>query len=204
LDVSRSSVRETLRALESNGIIEVRSGAGAFVSEDALVLNSMNDAIMRLMKRKDLVLQLLLVRGAIECLSAAQAASNIEPAQMTALIDLVHTQEGLIQSTDDHSAISKLASLDEEFHIALSKASGNEIIYEIISALVPAFSQDNQAIFVLEKGYKLVDEHRQILDAITQGDPLGAEKSMHKHIQRVIDEVREIRRNADQSLQKNG
>ena len=38
LEVSRSSVREALRALESKGIITVKSGSGAFVSNDALVL----------------------------------------------------------------------------------------------------------------------------------------------------------------------
>ena len=190
LDVSRSSVREALRTLESNGIIEVRSGAGAFISEDALVLNSVNDAMVKLLKRKDLVLQLLLVRGAIESLSAAQAASNIEPEQLNALNQILRLQEVLIQDPDAPPSLSKLASLDEEFHIALSRASGNEIVYEIINALVTAFSEDNQAIFVIEKGHKLVDEHREILEALTHHDPIWAEAAMRKHIERVVTEVK--------------
>jgi len=51
LNVSRSSVREALRALESNGLIQVKSGAGAYVSDDALVISSINDAIKRLLTR---------------------------------------------------------------------------------------------------------------------------------------------------------
>ena len=56
LNVSRSSVREALRALESNGLIQVKSGAGAFVSDDALVISTLNDAMQRLLQRKDRVL----------------------------------------------------------------------------------------------------------------------------------------------------
>ncbi len=74
LDVSRSSIREALRAFQSKGIVQIRSGAGSFVSKDALVLSSVNDAVRRLMDRRDMDLQILQVRGAMECLSAPFAA----------------------------------------------------------------------------------------------------------------------------------
>jgi len=64
MDVSRSSVREALRALESNGVIQVKSGAGAFVSDDAKVLISLNQTIQSLSRRENLVLHLVTAQAA--------------------------------------------------------------------------------------------------------------------------------------------
>jgi GntR family transcriptional repressor for pyruvate dehydrogenase complex len=54
LDVSRSSIREALRALESQGIIEVRSGAGAYVTLQPFSFSSVREAVIWLSKRRDL------------------------------------------------------------------------------------------------------------------------------------------------------
>jgi GntR family transcriptional repressor for pyruvate dehydrogenase complex len=194
LDVSRSSVREALRSLESHGVIQVRSGAGAFIAEDALVLSSVNDALMRLLQRRNLVLQLLQVRGAMERLSASQAAQLIDNNGLEQLDRILTQQESLIKDGISQD-ISELARLDGEFHVAISKACGNEIVHEILNSLVPSFYQDNQAIFMLEKGLKLVQEHRQIYLAIKNHNPESAEREMHHHIKRVIDEVSELRKN---------
>jgi len=47
-------------------------------------------------------------------------------------------------------------------------------------------------IMVVEKGPKLRDEHREILDALAGHDALRAEAAMRKHIGRVVDEVEKI------------
>jgi GntR family transcriptional repressor for pyruvate dehydrogenase complex len=194
LEVSRSSVREALRSLESHGIIQVRSGAGAFVAEDALVFSSVNDAIGRLLQRRNLVLQLLQVRGAMERLAASQAALLIDEEGLVQLDNILSQQEILTKDGISQN-IGELARLDGEFHVAISKACGNEIVFEILNSLVPSFYHDNQAIFMLEKGLKLVQEHRQVYLALKNHDPESAEREMHHHIQRVIDEVSELRKN---------
>jgi len=162
MDVSRSSVREALRALESNGVIQVRSGAGAFVSDDAKVLISLNQTIQTLLSRGNLVLQLMQVRGAIECLAASLAAKSISDNDLTELRNIFHDQQTLISGVNaDREILAELARLDANFHIAISKASGNEIISEITDTLLPNFIEDNQAIMSFEMGSKLLDEHQR-------------------------------------------
>jgi GntR family transcriptional regulator, transcriptional repressor for pyruvate dehydrogenase complex len=189
LDVSRSSVREALRALESNGLIQVKSGAGAFVSDDARVLISLNDTIQALLGREDLVLQLLQVRGAIEGLAASLAATSITENELAHLRKILNSQETLIRKSPDKETLAEIARLDAGFHIAIGGASKNEIISEITGALLPNFIEDNQLIISLEKGSKLLDEHKQILEALAHHDPARAEAAMRNHIGRVISEI---------------
>jgi GntR family transcriptional regulator, transcriptional repressor for pyruvate dehydrogenase complex len=192
LSISRSSVREALRALESRGLIQVRPGAGACISEDALVLNSITDAIMRLLKRKDLVLQILEARIALECLAVSQAALNTTPAEIAELEDILNCQKAIIKSGDHLDRMAELAQLDIDFHVAISKASGNEIVQEIIRELVSLYFEDDKSILFVEKAYRLVDEHRLILSALTRSDPDGAKVAMENHIRRVMQEILEI------------
>ncbi len=194
LDVSRSSVREALRALESKGIIQVKSGSGAYVAEDALVIGSVNDAIGRLLNRQDLVLQMLEMRGALECLSASLAAPSISEEILNKLRENLSLQEEILKNSDHQSRIGELARLDADFHTAISRVSGNEIIHEILNALIPSFLEDNKAIFVVEMTPKFLSEHQDILDALAHHNPIEADQSMRKHIYRVIREVREIHR----------
>ena len=194
LDVSRSSVREALRALEGKGIIIVKSGAGAFVAEDALVFGSVNDAISRLVQRKDQLLQLLQVRWAMECLSISLASNAITERELAELEAIVNRQEAVVKDGSGPDSISELARLDEEFHIGISRIGGNEIVGEIINALMPSFYEDNKTIFIVEKGPKLVEEHRQIIKALSDRDPERAEAYMKEHLGRVIEEVQKLER----------
>lgn len=191
LNVSRSSVREALRALESNGLIQVRSGAGAFVSDDALVISSINDAMQRVLTRRNRALKLLQVRGAIECMVVSEVASTVSASELQKLKNILDEQRRLVEERPENY-LEDLATLDAEFHLALCQAGENDIASEIISALLPSFHDDNKAIFYFEKGIQLVDEHQRILDAISAGDGRKAEEEMRAHISRVMQEFESL------------
>lgn len=191
LNVSRSSVREALRALESNGLIQVRSGAGAFISDDALVISSINDAMQRLLTRRNRVVKLLQVRGAIECMVVYQVASTISSSELQKLKNILDEQQRVVVERPENY-LEDLATLDSEFHLALCQSGENDIASEIISALLPSFHDDNKAIFYFEKGIQLVEEHSRILDAISTGDGRKAEEEMRAHIGRVMREFESL------------
>jgi GntR family transcriptional repressor for pyruvate dehydrogenase complex len=200
MKVSRSSVREALRSLESTGLIQVRSGSGAFVAEDALLLNSLNVAVKRLIRREELVLQLLQVRSAIECLTVSLAAVRITQTEIERLQANLDKQESIVLDRLTPENLNELSQLDVDFHVALSRSSGNELVCEIVHALLPPFKEDNRAIFTVEKGLKLVEEHRSILCALSCHNPVEAEASMRKHIQRVIDEIQNLEQSYKQGI----
>lgn len=192
--MSRSSVREALRSLESRGLIQVRPGAGASVLEDALIFSSVDDALQNLLPRRDKVLQLLQVRGALERQAAAQAAVEIDKEHLAGLEELLSQQDRLANDNANPQKIKEWARLDCEFHLAIAKACKNDIIFEILSVLIPSFYQDNQVVVLLEEGLLLVQEHYQILHALQINDADRAEREMGHHINRVISEVHELRK----------
>jgi GntR family transcriptional regulator, transcriptional repressor for pyruvate dehydrogenase complex len=192
LEVSRPSVREALRALESKGVILVKSGAGTFVTDDALIITNVNEAVRRLLLRKDLVLQILQVREVMECLSVSKASESIDPEELESLIRNVECQEEIINNGLSPEDYLKLSELDADFHIILSRASRNDIVYEILNALLPSFQDDNKTIIYFEKALCLVKEHRDILNSVISHDARQAELQMRKHIHRVVNEVMDL------------
>jgi GntR family transcriptional repressor for pyruvate dehydrogenase complex len=192
LDVSRSSVREALRSLESKGIIQVRSGSGAFITENAIVFSNLNEAVLNLIQHRDRVVQVLQVRGAIERLSASLAAVHISGPELNKLQRNIDQQKLVLKYGDSSEKLRELGELDAEFHQILSQASRNTITQEIIRAIMPAYLEDNVSIYFVEKAHKLVEEHQTILDALAVHDPMAADESMHKHIDRVLQEVQDI------------
>lgn len=191
LNVSRSSVREALRALESNGLIQVKSGAGAFVTDDAVILSTINDTLLYLLKRRDKVIQILQVRMAIECMLVSQAAPAISAEEISRLSVLLKEAEAIV-SNRPQDYLAQLAELDAQFHARIHTVAKNEIAVEILQTLMSLFQEDNKAIFYFEKGILLVDEHRRILNALTEHDAVRAENEMRHHIGRVMQEFRSL------------
>ena len=113
----------------------------------------------------------------IICASASLAALNAGCSRCESRLSLF--------SLDDEAAIYE----DERARETKWGISGNTLANEILDSLLPAFLDDNVAIFYAEDGYRLVEEHRNILKYLKDHDPEQAEKFMQEHIARVINEV---------------
>jgi GntR family transcriptional repressor for pyruvate dehydrogenase complex len=136
----------------------------------------------------------------MECLAASLAANNATPDQLEKLGAIIQRQETLLSSKDTSEYWEELAQLDADFHTEISSISGNLLAEEILNALILAFTEDNKAIFFVDEGLKLVDEHYAIIRALQEHDPVLAEKSMHQHIGRVIDEVKSFQSSIGESM----
>jgi DNA-binding FadR family transcriptional regulator len=188
--VGRSTVREALRVLEAQGLVDVRRGAGTFVSDDSVSGATRGEVLSWLAKREDSVIQILEVRTAIEWLTASLAALNRDDGVVVELREIVDEQWKLASSNDDPPDVDRLAELDVRFHVTISQASGNEIAHEVVSHIIPAFSEANRAIlWVGEKAEVSIQEHEEILAGIMEKNPSKTEKAMRAHIERVRDEI---------------
>ena len=191
MDVGRSTIREAMRVLEAEGLIEVRRGSGAYVIGQLNPLATRGEILGWLSKRKESMLQILEVRESIEWLTTSLAAA--EPSQdlgdkLRSIVDLQKAELGKARGEQD---IDVLADLDIEFHLVISEAGCNDIAHEIVTHVVPAFSEANRAFLRAGRGGALsVKEHQDILDAIASGKRSAAEKAMREHIARVRSDIR--------------
>ena len=160
LDLSRTPVREALRRLEADGIVEHRPRLGA---------------IIRRLSHGELV-ELYEMRSVLERTAAGMAAKHASAPEIAALRDL----NAAIAS----SAPSRAAALNQDFHRGIYLATRNRFLLDAARALNnalmlmgPTTLDDPARIAVVSK------QHAAILDAIAAGDAQAAGNAAEAHLQ---------------------
>ena len=163
LGVSRTPIREALRRLEQERLIE-DTGKGSIV----------------LGITKDDLLDIMDIRQSIEGLAALYAAINITPDGAEELSHLIDLQEFYHSKND----INRLQAADDEFHAAICRLSMRNVIND---TLIPLHRKTRLyrkiAMQDQERSPKTLREHRQIYDAIVSGNGALAKDLMGKHIE---------------------
>ena len=121
LNVSRSTVREAIKALVSRNILEIRRGSGTFISEKC----GISDDPLGLMFVKDklkLATDLLEIRFMIEPKIASLAAVNATDEEIKEMEKLCDEVDHLILNKEPHM------DKDIEFHGAIARSSKNNVI----------------------------------------------------------------------------
>lgn len=189
LQVSRASVREALIALELEGYVDVRVGAGVFVSPGAAHRQPQPQPILPEPETggDDMgPFDLLETRLLVEPESAALAAQVALPRQI-AVIEAAHRAMNTLEEPARH---------DREFHLSIAAACGNVALASTISHLwtlslrSPVYSR-LEAHFVTQSVWEQAHrEHEKILTAITQRDPGRARHAMHDHLVGILARLR--------------
>ncbi|MFJ2034188.1 FadR/GntR family transcriptional regulator [Streptosporangium sp. NPDC087985] len=175
LKVSRVSVREALRALESMGKVEIRRSAGTFVTQhrprQPLQLPSPADV------DNDYIRHLSQVREALECAVVkgvlAHPEADLRPART--VLDQAGKE---LNTADNHSG-----SLDLRFESALARQCGNPVLADLQRAVhemwIDGWVQLGGAV---NDAPRLHAEHLGILAAIEAGDVTTATRLMAEHV----------------------
>lgn len=179
--VSRTAVREAVKALSEKGMVEVHPGRGTFVvnSTGSAVRHSI-DLILRFGQRggsHDLVE----VRAILEPEIAALAAENAKPEDLDAMRQAVDTMD---QSLDDRDAFIEA---DLDFHLALANASHNTIIPVLLDPIVDLLREQRGRIFGVPGGPQRGQmHHKRILKAVESGNGRAARNFMRDHLGQVV------------------
>jgi DNA-binding FadR family transcriptional regulator len=184
--VSRTTLREALRALEAQGVIEIRTGSrgGAFVAEPSA--QNVAGALGALLRfRSATARELGEFRVPFEAENAGWAARRADPA---ALAELEHIVGDLGARASDASVPwAEVAALEVKFHDAVARATGNSVRAAIMSAILEALERAFRAVPVPVgsplRG-ELVPELRTIVAAIHAGDVEAAAEAMRAHVAR--------------------
>lgn len=180
LSVSRPTVREALIAMEVEGRVEIRGGAGVFV------LDRCEMPQMILPTNASTVpapgpFEVLFARDLIEPDIAALAAKNATPEQLAEIAQALG--EMVCCSAEDPMHVE----FDRRFHFGLAEASGNSALVLAVQAL---WTPREQALYMrLENHFhtetvwqRSILEHREILEAVKRHDHKLARAAMHRHL----------------------
>jgi GntR family hexuronate regulon transcriptional repressor len=183
-NVSRPTVREAVIALELQGLVEVRVGAGVFVTEPGAGERVRNGA-------PELTIgpfELMEARKIIESETAALAATLIDDEQLERLDAIIDRME------EENRLEIQGESADRQFHVAIAESTGNSALAAVIDNLWEIRQTSPMMISLMEKarskGVKpVVDEHRRIVAALRQHNPAAARAAMQGHLTRVIESL---------------
>lgn len=186
--VSRVTVREAEIALQAKGLIEIRTGSGVYVSKQISQPSEIHSIT---------AFELTEARSVIESESAALAAQNISDQDLQKLDALIAD----MASTD--GAIATAA--DNEFHITIAEATGNNAIVYSIKSLwklrseMPEVKNAYESVCQLDTTSR-VQEHRIIYDALKARNPVAARQAMRAHFRRLIEAMLDV--SEKQALEK--
>lgn len=174
--VSRTSVREALRALQSRGLIEIRAGEGAFV-RDISVDTLIEPLALVILPHREAVGELFEARRLLEPAIAALAARR-------ATLEEIADMERILgeQAKEVAQGRTGLAQ-DAAFHAALANSAHNRAIGRIVNALMDLLTQSREeSLHTPGRPTRSHQDHQSILEAIRRRDEMGAHRAVLDHL----------------------
>lgn len=170
----RNTVREALKILASRNVLEIRQGAGTFVSEkqgipdDPLGFSMVNDHVK-------LTKDLLQVRIMLEPQIAALAAQCAKEHEIKELEEILEEMEAAMKKREDYS------ELDTKFHTKIAQCTHNIVMENLLPVIGKGV-----AVFAKEVAQTEYDRtwisHRKIFCYIRDHKPFEAKMEMQYHL----------------------
>jgi GntR family transcriptional repressor for pyruvate dehydrogenase complex len=197
--VSRTAVREAVKALREKGLVEAYSGRGTFITNGtSQAIRQSLDLMMKIGQPEGSSF-LVEVREILEPEIAALAASRAERQHLEALREAVAVMDRERQDSD------AFIEADLDFHLSLAEAAANPIILSLIDSIVGLLREQRMRTFHVEGGPERGQyHHKRILEAIEQRDPDRARECMCAHLQQVRQDSRVTPSEQESSISKSG
>ncbi len=198
LNVSRVTVREAGIFLQAQGIIQVRTGSGAYVLDPSKHNGRLPNVS---------AFELTEARTLFESEAAALAARDISDETLSLLEEYLEE----LGSSD-----GQVEMADREFHRTIAAASGNAAVRYVVDVLwrIRMESREVREVYDAvchDDAEEREAEHRAILDALRARDPAAARTAMREHFRRLIESMldvteeqalEELRRKAHESRER--
>jgi GntR family transcriptional regulator, transcriptional repressor for pyruvate dehydrogenase complex len=175
--VSRTVIREAIRALKGKGLLDVRSGSGVRIIavDESTVRESMRHFVHGSMVDYSKVDE---VRRVLEVAAAGLAAERATPE------DIEHIDDTLERFAKQSSNLEASVQTDIEFHRAVATATHNElflVLHDSIGEMLVEVRRRNLSRGRDERRL-VVKMHQRIRDAIAAHDPQAAQQAMRDHL----------------------
>ena len=185
--VGRSTIREALSGLKAIGWVDIRHGGGTYVVTQ-LPTDSLFDNSESLQEVQE-------VRRFIEAGCATLAASRRTDHHLTVLKEILLDMEASLENEEESE------QADIRFHMAIAKASQNALFIGMMESLTERLQMSMRASrrlwFFAERASaeQLLQEHRDIVEAIAAQDEQLAAERMSQHIAKVDQVIQQLAQN---------
>ncbi|HKV45722.1 MAG TPA: FCD domain-containing protein [bacterium] len=176
--LSRITVRDALRVLESEGLIEIRVGArgGAFVARPTA--QRVSESLTTLLRLQQVTIgELTEARLAVEPHVAALAAKRATAVDIAAMARAIEDARAGREAGDPRFMPHSVA-----FHIALAGAAKNEVLRFTVNSFRTPFYEALAHLPAEAMAGRAIADHQSILNAIKARDAERARQLMHKHL----------------------
>jgi GntR family transcriptional repressor for pyruvate dehydrogenase complex len=186
LGLSRSSLREAVKALEIIRVLDVRRGDGTYVT--SLTPDTLLDAMSFVVDihQDSSLLELFEVRRILEPAAAAIAAARVAPPAVEEL-------RGLLAELGDNPTVDALVAHDQVFHRRIAELAGNAYLTSLLETLSSSTLRARIWRGLSEEGAveRTLTEHRAIVEALARGDATLAAAHATVHINGVAEWLRQ-------------
>lgn len=184
--VSRVVVREAMKTLAQNGLVEIRPGRGTFVISDAS--RAVKDSLDWMIRvgQAGTYANLIQVRELLEPPIAALAARNATAEQIGGLEDAVKSMEQALSA----GKLDAYIEGDQRFHLLLASSTSNPLLPILINPIVDLQQEQREHMLrVAGAPGRGQHHHKRILAAISRHDPDAAYMAMTEHLKQVRDDT---------------
>lgn len=180
--VSRSTIREAMKTLQAENIVEIRHGLGSYVASNTGITN--DPLGLSFADQSRLLLDLMEVRILMEPNIAAMAAQRRTNEEVTQLEHILH------QMVEKHRNGKDYHNTDYQFHITVAQCTHNGVLARIFPVVFEAVERGYVQTAHLEGSFsRAIDYHRRILDAIRDSNSEEARCLMQLHIEQTRQDI---------------
>jgi GntR family transcriptional repressor for pyruvate dehydrogenase complex len=178
--VSRTAVREAVKALREKGLVEAYSGRGTFITDGTSQAVRQSLDLMVKIGQPEGSQYLAELRAILEPEIAALAAARVGESDMATMREAVAVMDRAGRDPDAY------IEADLDFHLSLAEAAANPLILSLIDSIVGLLREQRMKIFKVEGGPERGQfHHKRILEAMEQRDPEKARDAMRAHLEQV-------------------
>jgi len=195
--VSRTVVREAIRALEEKGLVEVKHGRGVYVAQ--LSSDSVSESLALLFRvRKSSLMALLEVREILEVEIAGLAA------QRATEEDKEEMEQALRYESEVLDSLEEYVESDLRFHALLTKAAHNEVLPVLLNPFAELLRESRMRVTSEppESRELSMQGHRAIFQAVRDGNKEQAREAMRQHFRMIRKVLKTLGYTEDDEIDK--
>ncbi|PYX70915.1 MAG: GntR family transcriptional regulator [Acidobacteria bacterium] len=181
--VSRTAVREAVKALREKGLVEAYSGRGTFITDGTTQAVRQSLDLMVKIGQPEGSKHLAEVRAILEPEIAALAAVRIQEPELATMREAVSVMDRAGQDPEAY------IEADLDFHLALAEGAANPLILSLLDSIVGLLREQRLRIFRVPGGPERGQvHHKRILEAVERHDAEKARETMRAHLSQVSED----------------